>query len=260
MRFAPKVLFLLLAAVMAAGNAHANSLLISPNPNQGQKFPVQGDCSRNGINPAQPNIDLTRSTWACAGASSQMMRVFYRDGPQDCVYIDNFYNVKGETPAFFVPMQTSDEWLAFVTHLPGGVHLRYGCMGGLLKDACGNVFALPDAPASDDPKDIVKVTSNAGGYEAEFSCPMTTVNAATGKPQPLTASGGCGAWKKTKESGSCGPLVGEPKTPGEDQNLIDVNVNIGNSAPGAPTTNEPTTSILPTTPITNPGGPLIPLQ
>ncbi|MBI3419612.1 MAG: hypothetical protein HY053_05730 [Proteobacteria bacterium] len=160
----------LLAGLLCSAPARANSLLISPNPNPAEHFPMQGDCARNGINTADPNIDLTRATWACTGASQQMVRIFYREGPEECVYIDNFNNDGGELRAFFVPLQTSDEWAAFAANLPGGVRLRYGCPGGVRKDPCGNEFVLPDMPASDNPNDIVHILTQ-GDYQAQFACP-----------------------------------------------------------------------------------------
>ncbi|HVY12165.1 MAG TPA: hypothetical protein VHB73_01210, partial [Alphaproteobacteria bacterium] len=160
---------------MGAGPAFANSYLISPNPNSGQKFPMQGDCSQHGINPADPQIDVTRSTWACQGASNQMLRVFYQNGPEVCVYIDNFTSNDGEKPALFVPLNSSDEWLAFEAHKPGGVHLRYGCPGQIVSDDCGNRFSLPDAPASDNPGDVIHVATS-GDYTADYACPYTGAN------------------------------------------------------------------------------------
>jgi hypothetical protein len=187
------------ALTLCAGmDARANSLLISPNPNQGQKFPTQGDCHSNGIDPSNPNIDVTRSTWACSGASQQMMFIFYREGPQECVYIDNFNNDNGRKNAFFVPLQTSDEWLAFAANLPGGVRLRRGCKGVIMTDPCGNRFALPDVQASDSPNDVFTVTTSNGAYKADYTCPLTSTAGAS-----LTDTGGCGAWVKGKEDGVC---------------------------------------------------------
>jgi hypothetical protein len=53
-RLISAVLFI---AALFYGEAQANSLLISPNPNLGEKFALQGDCSNHGINPAEtPNV------------------------------------------------------------------------------------------------------------------------------------------------------------------------------------------------------------
>lgn len=234
--------------VAASGAAWANSYLISPNPNPGQKFPVQGDCAQNGLNPAEPHIDLTRSTWACTGASSQMLRIFYQGGPEECVYIDNFNNDDNEPRAFFIPLQSSEEWLAFAANLPGGVHLRYGCPGEILSDTCGNEFVLPDAEASDDPKSVIHIVSGTGDH-IDFSCPLT---AQDGKS--LAKTGGCGAWVKVKETGNCDPAVSTGGGKAANTGTQGTNSNSNN------TNNGPTTTILPTTPPDNPGGPLIPMN
>jgi hypothetical protein len=227
--FLPAVLFF--AVALVSGVAQANSMLVSPNPNLGEKFALQGDCSHHGINPAEvPNVDLTRSTLACYGASQQMLRIFYREGPQECVYIDNFNRDGDQIRAFFIPLNSSDEWIAFSSNLPGGVRLRYGCPGQIMKDACGNPFGLPDMPASDDPKDVIQITT-PGGYKGQFSCPMTLDD---GKQR--TAVGGCGAWKVTKEEGDCVPVAVS---------------TISEPLPG--TGNPGTTSILPENPLDVPG-------
>jgi hypothetical protein len=204
-RLISAVLFI---AALFYGEAQANSLLISPNPNLGEKFALQGDCSNHGINPAEtPNVDLTASTLACYGASQQMLRIFYREGPNECVYIDNFNRDGNQLRAFFIPLRTSDEWIAFSSNLPGGVRLRYGCPGQLMKDACGNPFGLPDMPASDDPEDVIEITT-PGGYKGRFSCPMTLTD---GKQRSIV--GGCGTWKVVKEEGDCVPV--QPSTTAE---------------------------------------------
>jgi hypothetical protein len=256
MAIAPRITLAIFtsALLLLSVDARANSLLISPNPNPGQRFPVQGDCARNGINPSEPHIDLTRSTWSCTGGSGQMMRIFYREGPQDCVYIDNTNNDNGENRAFFIPLQSSDEWLAFKANLPGGVRLRYGCMGQVVKDSCGNEYALPDAPASDDPKDVVKI--NVGKYEVEYTCPFTVTDKVSGENKTLTHIGGCGTWQKVKESGACS-VVNTP-APTTPPDVIPVPTTPGVAPPTAPTGGE-TTTILPTTPIDNPSGPVFQL-
>lgn len=197
-----------LALLATTDAARANSLLISPNPNPFQRFSVQGDCPRNGIDPTAPNIDLTRATWACSGTSSQMLRIFYSEGPQECVYIDNFNNDNDIIRAFFVPLQTSDEWNAFAANLPGGVRLRYGCPGGVHKDPCGNLFTLPDAPASENPDDTIRITTE-NDYEADFICPVQGVGV---NGQPYVLSSGCGEWQQVHESGNCG-ITHIPETP-----------------------------------------------
>jgi hypothetical protein len=199
LRFLPGIF--LVVVLLACGAAQANSYLISPNPNLGGVFGLQGDCANHGINPAEPKLDLTVSTWACYGASQQMLKIFYRDGPQACVYIDNFNRDDNEIRAFFIPLKSSEEWIAFASHLPGGVRLRYGCPGQLMKDACGNGFGLPDMPASDDPKDIIQITT-PGGFKGQFSCPMTLDDG-----RLRTTVGGCGAWKVVKEEGDCVPVA-----------------------------------------------------
>lgn len=194
--------FLLLCATMCVAplwaqdaSAYGSSELIEPNPTPGGVFPLQGVCARHGISQAAPGLDLKTSTWACHGASDKMLRIFYRKGPQECVYIDNFNNDGGTIKAFFVPLQTSEEWLAFKANLPGGVHMRFGCPGIIMKDACGNPFALPDTPASDAPEDAIRITTG-GDYRAEYVCPYTL----SGR---VVMDHGCGTWQLKSEKGNC---------------------------------------------------------
>lgn len=189
----------------AGDGAAYSSPLIYPNPTPGGKFVLQGVCARHGIEASNPQIDMTRSTWACNGASDKMLRIFYRGGPNECVYIDNFNNDGDVIKAFFVPLATSEEWLAFKQNLPGGMRLRFGCPGVIQKDPCGNEFALPDAPASDDEGDAIRITTG-GDYAATYSC-FYTLPPETGEADAATTTKvldhGCGEWKKTKETGSC---------------------------------------------------------
>ncbi len=220
----------------ASGPALANSELISPNPTTGGRtvvggsFVLQGDCARNGIDTFRPGIDLKRSTWACTGASSQMLQIYYADGPQECVYIDNFNYDRGQYRAFFVPLQTSDEWIAFRQNRPGGVRLRFGCAGVIGADPCGNEFGLPDAPASDEEGDAVRVTT--GDWRAVYKCPYTL-------DDDRKLDGGCGEWVKVSETGACEPGLAVRVEPVAD---------IAES-------NDATTQILPV----GPPGPDIPL-
>jgi hypothetical protein len=188
-------------AIFLAGSALADisalrTGLIEPNPNPGQKFPLQGDCAnttQNRISEANPGIDLKTSTWACHGGSSRMMRVFYREGPQECVYIDNdFKNTNGRYSSLFVPLQSAEEWQAFKANIPGGVRLRYGCPGILLTNACGTQVPLPDHHASDVPYMI----DLPDGYRAEYICPYTL-----GDGQVLDH--GCGEWQRVRVIQEC---------------------------------------------------------
>jgi hypothetical protein len=231
---------LLCASAFFAAPAHANSLLIAPNPNQGQKFPVQGDCARNGIDPSNPPGDQTRSTWSCTGASSKMVRIFYRDGPEICVFIDNFNNDGGQSHAFFVPLQSSEEWLAFAANKPGGVNLRYGCKGIVAHNGCGD-FPLPDAPASDNPADVQSFTGK-GGVKVEFSCP------ATQDFGDISVVGGCGEWKLKNPDDCATTSILPTTTPGSGP-IIPI-------TPGSGGTVTPPTTGIP--PLETPG-PVIPI-
>lgn len=190
-------LVFLLIPLLASATV-GSSPLIYPNPTPGGRFVLQGVCTRHGIEPSNPQIDLSLSTWACNGASDKMLRIFYQQGPQECVYIDNFNNDGGQIKAFFVPLATSEEWMAFRANRPGGVNLRYGCPGVILKDPCGNEFALPDSPASDN--DTVKI-STTGDYTVSYECPYTLSISDAGRKE--VRDSGCGEWKKKEEKGSC---------------------------------------------------------
>lgn len=206
------LIFLIPALLLASGIAHADSELMNPlTDSSGQvrtPFPLQGNCVENGINLSDPGINQQVSTWACHGSTGgdKMLFISYREGPTECVYIDNFNNDGGQIRAFFVPLKTSDEWLAFRSpgNLPGGVTLRTGCPKTIFEDPCGNPFQLPDQPVSDAPEDNIQIATK-GDYKAAYQC--TDIVGNPGNTRTGLESG-CGAWLKRSESGDC-----HPKTP-----------------------------------------------
>jgi hypothetical protein len=193
------------AAPAFADITAARTGLIEPNPNPGEKFPLQGACGQWNINEANPGIDLKSSTWSCPGDSARMMRVYYREGPQECVYIDNtFRNAQGGRSSLFVPLQSSEEWLAFKANLPGGIRLTYGCPGVLLTNACGTQIPLPDQRASNTPY----VIELPDGYKAEYICPY-------GLEGGQVLDHGCGEWQRVRVISECKLPGGvAPSTPG----------------------------------------------
>ena len=183
------------------------SPLTDPSGQLRTPFPLQGNCVENNIDLSDPGIDRNVSSWACHGVtgSDKMLFVSYQGGPTECVYIDNFNNDGGVIRAFFVPLKTSEEWLAFrnPANLPGGVTLRIGCAKTIFEDPCGNPYQLPDQPVSEAPGDAIQIATQ-GDYKASYQC----IDA--GPPNNGGVESGCGAWGKRSESGDCHPTAPPP--------------------------------------------------
>src|SRR5262249_9446427 len=107
-----------------AGDARAADLIQS-----GFSFPLQGDCATNKLKDI--SNDPTLSTWACFGLSDTQLDFRYTNGAgESCLYIDNDSSPQH---AFFVPLRTDAEWIAFKRAtqqngtLNNQVFLSYGC-------------------------------------------------------------------------------------------------------------------------------------
>lgn len=214
------VRFILAAVLLACGltvpllaATYEGSSLIFPNPTTGGAFRTQGVCAANGMKSADINAtDFQRATWACTGISDNMLRIFYKDGPQECVYIDNKFNdEEGTSAAFFVPLSTSVEWLQFKANRPASISINYGCPGGIYQDECGNNYVLPEMRACDDEVaaregkacEVVTIKTS-GDYEVQFKCSAKTMAPAKLKVgENIISAAGCREFVKFGEKGTC---------------------------------------------------------
>ena len=149
--------------------------------------------------------NLCASTWSCRGDAKDMVKATYANGLKICVYIDN----SGDQ-AYFVPLNTAEEWTAFsdTNHTPADVRIVVGCPGGVKEDPCGNKYSLPDTRGSDNSKDSTFRFQTTGDYSVEFSCPATlkSKDDKTGIETSVPVVN-CGEWKIT-ETGSCVEAAG----------------------------------------------------
>jgi hypothetical protein len=128
------------------------------------------------------------STWSCTGLSDTALDFAFTGGLREsCLYIDNISAVQH---AFFVPMRTEAEWLAFKAAtlsngtLENKVEINYGCLADdTLTDSCENAASVPaarhGASVSIDTSSIMRAT---------FMCEATN---------------GCGNWVRIAEEGTC---------------------------------------------------------
>jgi hypothetical protein len=152
----------------------------------GSEVPLQGSCADNGMAGDNRGASSGISTWSCAGSASSMMNLTFADGSYDhCVYIDN---TDPEKHAYFVPMKTMQEWLAFKGNtLAGGtlynkIRVTYGCEATSVSDECNTKQNLPRARSGTD------VSVKTGNKVTHYSCTATTT---------------CGVWAVSGSAGNC---------------------------------------------------------
>ncbi len=154
---------------------------------QGSELPLQGSCKKNGLDSDELGSSGKNATLSCTGKGTDMVNLFYSDGTYDkCVYIDN---LDRNNQALFIPVRTSQEWLAFKAttqadgNLNNKVRITYGCDAGTIMDPCsmGQVFPRGRNGAQ------VTFTSNATKI-LNYTCVATTK---------------CGVWTLTSSTGTC---------------------------------------------------------
>jgi hypothetical protein len=155
------------------------------------EVPLQGSCDVNKLAAdAHKGNDANFSTWSCTGLSDTPLNFdFDNKESESCLYIDN---ISDEEIAYFVPMRTYVEWLAFKTatkangSLVNKVAITYGCNADVVqKDSCGEGANLPSA--------------RHGAYHTVFSPSPSTLKTTF----YCEALNGCGTWVKTNETGTC---------------------------------------------------------
>jgi hypothetical protein len=155
------------------------------------EVPLQGSCDANALTAdAHKGVDANFSTWSCTGISYTPLNFeFDNKETESCLYIDN---ISADKKAYFVPMRTYPEWLAFKQAtksdgtLSGKVVITYGCNADTLqKDSCGEGANLPAARHG---ASITVSSPSPSNLKTTFHC---------------EALDGCGSWVKTSETGVC---------------------------------------------------------
>ncbi|MDX1923307.1 MAG: hypothetical protein SFW65_09285 [Alphaproteobacteria bacterium] len=186
MKYCVAMVVLLCAAIFVPTNSYAQ---LSPEATlvSGSEIPLQGSCKNNGLNPDELGISGKNATLSCTGKGTDMLNLFYSDGTFDkCVYIDN---LDPNNKALFIPVRTSQEWLAFknTTQRDGNLHnkvrMTYGCEAGTITDPCSMGQTFP---------------RGRNGAQVTFTSKATKILNYT-----CIATTKCGVWTLTSSTGTC---------------------------------------------------------